>query len=169
MSAIEEFGRNVKEAVVPKTVKDENPEAPYLPYEPREMQVDIIRDIVNALEQKRHIVLESGTGTGKTVVSLAATLEFIKRPGNENLKIIYITRTNSQSDQVMKELKAISTIHPVSGITLSGRNRSCINFTSRPDFQSLTPSALSLLCADVKQKANQGKPGGCRYFTTAEQ
>lgn len=168
-SAIEELGRNAGGDPAPRTVRAENPEAPYLPYEPREMQVDIIRDIVGALEQKRHIVLESGTGTGKTVVSLAATLEFMRRPGNGNMKIIYITRTNSQSDQVMKELKAISAIHPVSGITLSGRNRSCINFSSRPDFQSLTPSALSLLCTDVKQKANQGKPGGCRYFRDAEE
>lgn len=132
------------------------------------MQVDIIRDIVRALEQKRHIVLESGTGTGKTIVSLAATLEFIKRPENAGMKVIYITRTNSQSDQVMKELKAISRLHPVSGITLSGRNRSCINFVSRPDFNTLSPSTLSLLCTDAKQKANQGKPGACRYFKTAE-
>lgn len=83
-------------SVRPAVVRKENPDAPFLPYEPREMQVDIIRDIVRALEQKRHIVLESGTGTGKTVVSLAATLEFCRRPGNGHLKVLYITRTNSQ-------------------------------------------------------------------------
>lgn len=68
----------------------------------------------------------------------------------------------------MKELKAISAMHPVSGITLSGRNRSCIHFSQRPDFQSLSPSALSMLCTDAKQKANQGKPGACRFFRNAE-
>ena len=40
-------------------VKEENKKAPYLPYEPRPMQLDIIADIRNALETHRHIVLES--------------------------------------------------------------------------------------------------------------
>ncbi len=141
-----------------------NDEAPYLPYEPREMQLDIIADIRNALNARRHIVLESGTGTGKTIVSLAGALEFIKKPENSGMKVIYITRTNSQSDQVMKELRAISTIHPVSGITLSGRNKSCLLLMERDDFYTLTPSALSTICSDKKQKTTQGRPGGCKYF-----
>ena len=154
-----------REAVSSQPVlKEENKEAPYLPYEPRPMQLDIIADIRNALEAHRHIVLESGTGTGKTIVSLAGALEYIKRPENHNMKIIYITRTNSQSDQVMKELKAISSIHPVSGITLSGRNKSCPLLMDRPDFATLTPSALSTLCSDRKSHTNQGRPGGCKYY-----
>ena len=82
-----------------KVISQVNQDAPYLPYEPREVQLDIIRDIRNALDAGKHIVIESGTGTGKTITSLAGSLEHAKARGK---KIIYITRTISQSDQVMK-------------------------------------------------------------------
>ena len=145
----------------PKVISQVNQDAPYLPYEPREVQLDIIRDIRNALDAGKHIVIESGTGTGKTITSLAGSLEHAKARGK---KIIYITRTISQSDQVMKELKAISTLKPVSGITLTGRNKSCPLLQSRADFDKLSPNALSTLCSDRKQRSQQGRSGGCPYF-----
>ena len=83
----------------PEIVYQANKEAPYMPYAPREGQLDIIADIRSALDEHRHIVIESGTGTGKTIVALAAGLEHAKRTGK---KIIYLTRTISQSDQIMK-------------------------------------------------------------------
>ena len=145
----------------PSVVTEVNSEAPYLPYKPRETQIQIITDIRNALDKGRHIVIESGTGTGKTITSLAGSLEHAKARGK---KIIYITRTISQSDQVMKELRAISTLKPVSGITLTGRNKSCPLLQARPDFDQLSPTALSTLCSDRKQKSQQGHSGGCPYF-----
>jgi len=149
-----------------KMVEKENPEAPYLPYEPREMQLDIIADIRRAIDEERHIVMESGTGTGKTIVSLAAGLEHAKRTGK---KIVYLTRTISQSDQVMKELKAISGIKPVSGITITGRNKSCPLFL-REGLDDLPPNVLSLMCDERKKKSLNDGAGGCRYFdrTTAQ-
>ncbi len=145
----------------PAVLTEVNSEAPYLPYKPRETQIQIITDIRNALDKGRHIVIESGTGTGKTITSLAGSLEHAKSRGK---KIIYITRTISQSDQVMKELRAISTLKPVSGITLTGRNKSCPLLQARPDFDQLSPTALSTLCSDRKQKSQQGHSGGCPYF-----
>ncbi|AGI47783.1 Rad3-related DNA helicase [Thermoplasmatales archaeon BRNA1] len=156
-----EGGEWVAPTRAPKVVKNENKDAPYLPYEPRELQIDIISDIRSALDQSRHIVIESGTGTGKTIVSLAGSLEHAKRTGK---KVVYITRTISQSDQVMKELRAINTIKPVSGITLTGRSKSCPLLMARPDFENLSPSALSTLCSDRKQKSQQNRAGGCPYF-----
>lgn len=153
------FFRN-NETTVKKMVESENPDAPYLPYEPREMQIDIITDIRNALDEGRHIVIESGTGTGKTIVSLAAGFEHAKRTGK---KIVYLTRTISQSDQVMKELKAISTIKPVSGITITGRKKSCPLFISE-DLDDLPPNVLSLMCEERKSKSLKGSHGGCRFF-----
>ncbi|MCQ2070045.1 MAG: ATP-dependent DNA helicase [archaeon] len=145
----------------PQVVSTVNLEAPYLPYKPRDMQLQIISDIRNALDQGKHIVIESGTGTGKTITSLAGALDHAKATGKT---IIYTTRTISQSDQVMKELKAISTLKPVSGITLTGRGKSCPLLQERPDFDILSPNALSTLCSDHKQKSSQGKRGGCPYF-----
>ncbi len=135
--------------------------APYLPYEPRPSQLQIISDIRTSLDQARHIVIESGTGTGKTITSLAGALEHAVPRGK---KVVYITRTISQSDQVMKELRAVSSLKDVCGITVTGRNKSCPLLQARPDFDSLSPSALSTLCSDRKEKSQQGRPGGCPYF-----
>ena len=143
-----------------KLVETENPAAPYLPYEPRVTQIEIISDIRKALDDGKHIVMESGTGTGKTIVSLAAGLEHAKRTGK---KIVYLTRTISQSDQVMKELKAISSIKQVSGITITGRNKSCPLF-AKEGLDDLPPNVLSLMCDERKKKSMNGDRGGCRYF-----
>ena len=136
-----------------------NPDAPYMPYEPRELQMDIIFDIRKALDEGRHIVIESGTGTGKTIVSLAGGLEHAKRTGK---KVVYLTRTISQSDQVMKELRAISEVKPVSGITVTGRSKSCPLF--KGEEIDVPPNVLSLMCEERKSKSQRGSPGGCKYF-----
>ncbi len=142
-------------------VTEENPEAPYLPYAPRGCQMDIITDIRNALDESKHIVIESGTGTGKTIVSLAAGLEHAKGRGK---KIVYLTRTISQSDQVMRELKAISRIRKVTGLTITGRNKSCPLFRGTKDYESLSPKVLSMMCEEKRSKSIKGAAGGCRYF-----
>ncbi len=142
-------------------VAEENKDAPYLPYKPRGCQLDIISDIRMALDEGRHIIIESGTGTGKTIVSLAAGLEHAKKTGK---KIVYLTRTISQSDQVMRELKAISRIKPVSGLTITGRNKSCPLFRGTKDYESLSPKVLSMMCEEKRSKSMKGSAGGCRYF-----
>ena len=157
-SGLDGFSKN--EQPPKKFVQEENPGAPYLPYEPRELQMDIIADIRRAIDEGRHIVIESGTGTGKTIVSLAAGLEHAKKNGK---KIVYLTRTISQSDQVMKELRAISSIKQVSGITITGRNKSCPLFV-KEGVEDLPPNVLSLMCDERKKKSLTGGHGGCRFF-----
>ncbi|MBQ7978380.1 MAG: ATP-dependent DNA helicase [Candidatus Methanomethylophilaceae archaeon] len=142
-------------------VAEENKDAPYLPYKPRGCQLDIISDIRMALDEGRHIIIESGTGTGKTIVSLSAGLEHAKKTGK---KIVYLTRTISQSNQVMRELKAISKIKPVSGLTITGRNKSCPLFRGTKDYESLSPKVLSMMCEEKRSKSMKGAAGGCRYF-----
>ena len=121
----------------------------------------IIEDVRNALEEGRHMVMESGTGTGKTIVSLASSLEHAKSHGK---KVVYLTRTISQSDQVMRELRAIGTIKDVSGIAVTGRNKSCPLYRGTPGFENLSPNVLSMMCDERKQKSTKGQAGGCRYF-----
>jgi len=134
--------------------------APYFPYEPRESQMDIVRDITTALASSRHIVMESGTGTGKTICALAGALHHAKM---KNKKLIYLTRTISQSDQVMRELKAISEIKDISGMTLTGRKRSCPLLMSIPGYEDVPPHVLSSLCEERKAKSLRGG-GGCRFY-----
>jgi len=135
----------------------ENAEAPYLPYVPRPGQIAIIEDIRGCLDSARHIVMESGTGTGKTIVSLAGALEHsIPR----KKKVVYLTRTISQSNQVMRELKAISTFRPVTGLPITGRGRSCPLFRTGPYQEPYPANVLSSLCENRKR----GKGGYCSYY-----
>ena len=147
-----------------KILREENPELPFFPYEPRDMQTDIVKDLTDALDQGRHIVIESGTGTGKTIVSLSSALAHAVP---RKKKVLYITRTITQSDQVMKELRAISKLRPVSGITITGRRRSCPFLKTLPDYENIPPSVLSNICEMEKKKANDGK-GGCKYYAGAK-
>ena len=132
--------------------------APYFPYEPRESQMDIVRDITVTLAGSAHLVMESGTGTGKTICALAGSLHHAKMRGK---KIVYLTRTISQSDQVMRELKAISEIKDVSGLTLTGRKRSCPLLRTITGYENIPPHVLSSLCEE-KKSGRSG--GGCRFF-----
>ena len=72
-----------RRAPEPRLVQSENRDAPYMPYEPRGCQLDIICDIRSFLDEGRHVVIESGTGTGKTIVSLAASLQHAKATGKK--------------------------------------------------------------------------------------
>ena len=140
----------------PKLVSDkDHMAAPYLPYEPREGQLEIISDIRDALDQGRHAVIESGTGTGKTIVSLASALEHSIPRGK---RIIYMSRTITQSDQVMKELRAISKLRPVFGVTILGRNKSCPQFRGAPGMEGDGSGLLARMCEDSKAKNR------CPYF-----
>ena len=141
----------------PRTVSEEDMKAPYLPYEPRPSQLSIISDIREAMDAGRHIVIESGTGTGKTIVSLAAALEHSKP---RNKKVVYLTRTISQSDQVMRELKAISSLKRVTGIAVTGRGKSCLLMRTVRGYESLPPQVLSSICEEKKSKR------ACPYFNT---
>ena len=145
----------------PKVIDNEDPDLPFFPYKPRDMQVQIITELRHALDEGKHIVIESGTGTGKTIVSLSAALAHAI-PNHK--KVLYITRTITQSDQVMKELKAISTFRPVTGLTITGRGRSCPYLRTMPNYENIPPSVLSSLCEEGKKKANDGA-GGCKYFS----
>ncbi len=140
---------------------EEIQEAPFMPYRPRGCQMDIIQDMVTALDNGRHFVMESGTGTGKTIISLAAGLDHATRTGKT---IVYLTRTISQSDQVMRELRSISKIKPITGVAITGRAKSCPLFRGVKDYENIPSNVLSLMCEDAREKSIHGKAGGCRYF-----
>lgn len=130
-----------------------------LPYEPRPGQDRLIRFIADALESGRHSVIESGTGTGKTVSSLAATVPFAKRTGK---RIIYLTRTKSQQKQVLSELREMSSVVDVFGVAIQGRSpATCPRMMDDPELRTGSSEEMSRLCSHLKSKRNGG---GCRYY-----
>ncbi len=132
-----------------------------------------------------HLILEAGTGTGKTIAALAAC---VATTGSDGRRVIYATRTNSQQAQVIAEHGALvdaqrgqapNAIHPGSDahvdgpgllVPFMGRRHYCPLLRTDPRFADGTPEELGRLCRDAKRKAVQqhetGKPvqGSCPFY-----
>ncbi|MGB1585926.1 MAG: ATP-dependent DNA helicase [Thermoplasmatota archaeon] len=135
------------------------------PYPLRPGQADIIQAIRDAQTQHGHALIESATGTGKTVTSLYASLQTI---GADGRRVIYATRTNSQQQQVVREHAALEAQTLL--VPMMGRKHYCPLLKDDPRFKNGTADELGRLCRDAKQKAMQahatGKPvdGACPYY-----
>lgn len=131
-----------------------------------------------------HLLVEAGTGTGKTVVALAASLETCKADGR---RLVYATRTNSQQGQVVAEHQAIvralmephgpaaDAAAPAAPeapllVPFMGRRHYCPLLRNDARFSDGTPEELGRLCRDAKRKAVQeqqtGTPvaGSCPHY-----
>jgi DNA excision repair protein ERCC-2 len=114
---------------------------PYFPYpEMRAYQNEFMELILQEGARGRNVLAEAATGFGKTVCVLSALLPLADEKGK---KIIYLCRTHKQMDRVIDELKAISDVHPVSGISLRGRREMCLHPTVKNHAMD-TASALYL-------------------------
>ena len=134
---------------------------PFFPYRPRPSQVEIVRAVEDALDRGKHLVMESGTGTGKTVCSLVGALQHAKA---NKKKVLYLTRTISQSDQVMKELREISRRQRVTGMPMLGRRKSCLLLRNLDEYQDIPPHALARICEERKSRTLAKQRGGCPYY-----
>lgn len=130
------------------------------PYPLRPGQDGIIRLIRDSVRGGRCVVLESGTGTGKTSVSLAGALEGISGTAR---KVVFLTRTKSQQKQVAVEARAIGARTDVICIAVQGRGpATCPMMLSDRDLSDGTSEELSKLCAELKK--GTGPAGKCSYF-----
>ena len=115
--------------------------------------------IIEGLRNKRHVILESPTGTGKSVAILSACLawqreEKGKNPDDAIKRIIYTSRTHSQVKQMVKTLKTMS-YRPRMAL-LASREQYCIN-------EELNPS-------DKGSKVTKGNvDSGCRQRVKNEE
>ena len=125
------------------------------PYVFRRNQREIIDAIKNVLVTRRHLVLESGTGSGKTICALTSTLEYALE---NNKKIVYTTRTNAQQRQVILELRAIrkktddSLKKNIFGVGIQGRANMCILAKNNLELSRGTSDELSRFCLNEKKK-----------------
>ena len=138
------------------------------PYAPRKNQTAIMQTINNMLETRRDMIFESGTGSGKTICALSATLNFALENNN---KIIYTTRTNAQQRQVLLELREIRDKNPdlknkIFGVGIQGRSNMCILARKDPEFSKGTAEELSKMCSSIKKKTKStiGNDSGCIYY-----
>ena len=97
----------------------------------RNGQEKVIMDMNLSQNNKGHFLLIAPNGTGKTISSLCSVLPLAFQ---NNLKIIYLCRTNSQNRRVIDELEQISShlvknyesFH-INAISIRGRKDMCIN------------------------------------------
>ncbi len=98
----------------------------YFPYKPYKIQIDYMKKVISTLKKQGSIsALESPTGTGKTLCLLCAVLGWIQQTGKE-ISIYYCTRTVSQINNVLKELK--KTCYNLQLSFLASRVHTCLNF-----------------------------------------
>ncbi len=140
-----------------------------LPYPPRPGQEALVAAIHKSQSEGGHLVAEAGTGTGKTVTALTASLATTKA---DHRRLVYATRTNSQQTQVVREHAALVASGQDAGLLVPfmGRRQYCPLLRSDERFADGTPEELGRLCRDAKRKAQQqhdtGKPveGACPHF-----
>lgn len=138
------------------------------PYTPRPNQKAILTTISNAFKNRDHLVMESGTGSGKTICALSAALQYALA---NNKKIIYITRTNAQQQQVIKELRAIrqrlkpndSRKDKLVGVGIQGRSNMCSHAKQDEELSKGTSEELSKFCSNEKKKTRNSQKG-CLYY-----
>jgi ATP-dependent DNA helicase DinG len=97
-------------------------------YEHREGQVRMADAVMSAFDQKRHLVVEAGTGTGKT---LAYLVPAIAAALGKNKRIVISTGTKNLQEQLMeKDIPFLQRVMPkkFSAAYMKGRsNYACLN------------------------------------------
>ncbi len=131
------------------------------PYQPRPGQERLMQTVTLACENRCHTVIESGTGTGKTICTLTSALAFCRSRGK---KILYLTRTNSQQRQVMTELRQLSVKEKVFGVALQGRRNMCPLACTDDELVHGNPEELSKVCSDRKARVLKGDEEACKFY-----
>ena len=143
----------LKMTELPQEVKD------YFPYASvRPFQDLFIKTVFDAVEDRRSVLIEGSNGLGKTISAISACLPTAVE---KDLKILYVSRTHRQHDRVIEELRAVFKKHPVTGISLRGRNQMCLNnFAAKSAFDA---KSLMEVCELLKAK------GRCPYHKGPEE
>ncbi|MDH2906319.1 MAG: ATP-dependent DNA helicase [Methanomassiliicoccales archaeon] len=128
------------------------------PYVPRTGQIRMMHGVFDALTTGRHLIMESPTGSGKTASVLSAAVDSMG-----TRKILYLTRTNSQQRQVMRELRMIKQRRNVLGIAIQGRNNGCLLARQDDEMRSGSADELSAYCGYLKERT-KSEHEGCPYY-----
>ena len=91
-----------------------------LQYEHRKGQYEMARAVEKALEDKRHLIVEAGTGTGKTLAYLLPALRMARDRGQ---RVIVSTGTKNLQEQIFfKDIPFLeSLLGPLKVCTMKGR------------------------------------------------
>jgi ATP-dependent DNA helicase DinG len=91
-------------------------------YEKREAQIQMIDEVSETFQEGRHLVIEAGTGVGKSLGYLLPSLQFAKQRDD---RVVISTFTTQLQEQLMqKEIKLLEKVSPFSfqTVLLKGKN-----------------------------------------------
>lgn len=97
----------------------------FFPFEPYTTQRDYVESVIKALNGRHHALLESPTGTGKTLSLLCSSLAWLQK-GMEKCVIYYTSRTHLQLGQAAKEMKRTAYARNPA-VVIGSRAQMCLN------------------------------------------
>ncbi len=139
------------------------------PYEPRQYQKEMMNAISKGIGNGKNLVMQASTGSGKTVCALYPSVKYAIE---NNMRILYLTRTNSQQRQAIMELRAIGGggEKAVTAVGFQGRANMCILAEENPDFRGGSSGEISRLCSSRKKRTidairkKSKMKNGCKFF-----
>ncbi|MCL4480267.1 MAG: ATP-dependent DNA helicase, partial [Candidatus Thermoplasmatota archaeon] len=131
-------------------------------YDLREYQKGLVDFILRSLASHNGVAIEAPTGSGKTVTGLIAATRYARE---NRKKVLYLTRTNSQQEQVIKELRIISPALGLKAVPIQGRYNLCPLYMELEHEESFTSDSLSRFCNNRKRRVREGEANACRYFS----
>lgn len=132
------------------------------PYTPYKTQMILINQAIQAIQQGKNALLESPTGTGKSIAILSAILAWKVNHGTDDKKpTVYIaSRTHSQLIQLVAELRKSPLHTNVSATIAASRKHYCIHprISKLADVNSNCKLAVAKsICNYFPQHASLGK------------
>ncbi|MEM0158638.1 MAG: ATP-dependent DNA helicase [Thermoplasmataceae archaeon] len=117
--------------------------------------------ILESLKTSKSVAIEAPTGSGKTIVGLFSALKYAKGNGK---KIVYLTRTNSQQEQVVKEIRHLRQELGFKAVAFQGRHNLCPLYHEIGESGEIGAEALSRFCNSRKKQVRLGNHEACHYF-----
>ena len=122
----------------------------HFPYTPREHQLHIL-DFLDKMEAGRHLVFEAANGAGKTIVALTSAIAYRDSlPEPESYRILVLSRTNSQADRVIEELRKMKT--KIYAMSKRGKESMCNN----PEIKNYPNIPFNARCEMLKKRKKCG-------------
>ena len=130
-------------------------------YELRDYQRSLAEFIYDSIKTGQGAAIEAPTGSGKTLTGLAAAIRHATESGK---KILYLTRTNSQQEQVIKELRIMAPHLGIKAVPIQGRYNLCPLYMEIESGEGFTADSLSRFCNGRKKKVREGDRDACRFY-----
>ena len=113
----------------------------------REIQDAVILKVIEALENKKHLILNAPTGLGKTDATLPATLSFALK---NDLTVFFLTSKHTQHKIAIESLRRIKEKYNVdfTAVDLIGKKWLCL----QENVRTLNSSQFAEYCHSLKEK-----------------